>query len=276
MIIKDFSDNDLYKFTAQNAIQKLYPEAIVKYEFINRGKTKFSEGFDNELRRNINEMCFLALSRESEEFMRRKCYYFDSVYIDLLKGYRYDPGETNVSMKDNILKVEIEGYWYRTVLWEVPLLAIISELYYEMTNKQPFKVEENAKNKALELKKLQAEYSDFGSRRRFSLDVHDKVIEVLKENSDDYFKGTSNVYLAMKNNLTPIGTHPHEWFMFHGAKYGYHIANEMALEAWTNVYHGDLGIALADTYTSDIFFKGFSTKHAKLFDGVRWDSGDPL
>jgi nicotinate phosphoribosyltransferase len=80
----------------------------------------------------------------------------------------------------------------------------------------------------------------------------------------------------MKYNLTPIGTHPHEWFMFHGAQYGYDNANYLALEAWAKVYDGDLGIALSDTYTSDVFLKNFSKKHAKLFDGVRQDSGDPF
>lgn len=80
----------------------------------------------------------------------------------------------------------------------------------------------------------------------------------------------------MKYNLTPIGTHPHEWFMFHGAQYGYDNANYLALEDWAKVYDGDLGIALSDTYTSDVFFRNFSKKHAKLFDGIRQDSGDPF
>ena len=276
MIIKDLSDNDLYKFTTQNAIQKLYPDAIVKYEYINRGNTKFPDGFDLELLREINEMPDLTLSEESAKFIRRKCYYFDPVYIDLLKGYRFDPNEVNISLANGNLKVDIEGYWYRTVLWEVPILAIISELYNKMINNQPVNTEKIAKEKAMKLKELQAEYSDFGTRRRFSLDVHDKVIKVLKKHSGEYLKGTSNLYLAMKYDLTPIGTHPHEWFMFHAVKYGYWRANELALDAWIDVYHGNLGIALTDTFTTDIFFKSFSTKHAKLFDGVRWDSGDPI
>ncbi len=276
MIIKDLTDNDLYKFTTQNAIQKLYPDAIVKYEYINRGNTKFPDGFDLELQREINEMAGLTLSKESESFIGKKCYYLNPVYIDLLKGYRFDPGEVNVILDKGNLKVEIEGYWYRTVLWEVPILAIISELYNKTVDNRPVNTERNAIEKALRFKDLKAEYSDFGTRRRFSFDVHDKVIEVLKKYSGRYLKGTSNLYLAMKYDLTPIGTHPHEWFMFHAVKYGYRRANELALDAWIDVYHGNLGIALTDTYTTDIFFDSFSTKHAKLFDGVRWDSGDPF
>jgi nicotinate phosphoribosyltransferase len=276
MIIKDITDNDLYKFTTQHAIQKLYPNAIAKYEYINRGNTKFPDGFDKLLRHEINEMASLALTKQSVEFMRNKCYYFDPVYIDLLKGYRFDPAEVTVRLDGGNLRINIEGYWYRTVLWEVPLLAIISELLNKTYNNHPVDTEEIAKKKALTLKELRAEYSDFGTRRRFSLDVHDKVIGILKKYSGEYFKGTSNVFLAMKHDLRPIGTHPHEWFMFHAAIFGYRLANELALDAWTDVYRGNLGIALADTFTSDAFFKRFSTKHAKLFDGVRWDSGDPV
>ena len=116
-------------------------------------------------------------------------------------------------------------------------------------------------------------FSEFGTRRRFSYDVQDKIIGYLKDNAKTCV-GTSNVHFAMKYNMRPCGTHPHEWFMFHGAQFGYKNANYFALENWVNVYDGDLGIALSDTYTSVIFFKNFSLKQAKLFDGIRQDSGD--
>ena len=116
-------------------------------------------------------------------------------------------------------------------------------------------------------------FSEFGTRRRFSFDVHETVVAYLKEHAR-YCTGTSNCFLAMKYNLLPMGTHPHEWFMFHGAQFGYKHANYMALENWVNVYDGDLGTALSDTYTSDAFLSNFSRKQAKLFDGVRCDSGD--
>lgn len=99
------------------------------------------------------------------------------------------------------------------------------------------------------------------------------TVEYLKEHAQ-YCTGTSNCHLAMKYDMRPMGTHPHEWFMFHGAQFGYKHANYMALENWVNVYDGDLGTALSDTYTSDSFLSNFSRKQAKLFDGVRCDSGD--
>jgi len=276
MIIKYFTDNDLYKFTLMNAVIKLYPESIVKYKFFDRNNTIFPDGFDIKLKEEINKMANIKMTDEEENFIRNKCYYLPSPFIDFLKGYRYDPSEVTVSLENGKLNLEIEGYWYRTVLWEVPLLALISELYYKMTNQKPENVEEITKYKAIELKKLKAHFSDFGTRRRISFDVHRKVVEILKKYGENYFNGTSNVYMAYLFNLTPIGTHPHEWFMYHGAHFGYRMANQKALDAWVEVYKGNLGIALTDTYTTKSFFETFSTMHAKLFDGLRNDSGDPI
>jgi nicotinate phosphoribosyltransferase len=259
-----------------NAIQKKFPKAEVVYKFINRGNTRFPEGFAEALKREINLMKDLQLSKQAEDFMKRKCYYFDPVFIDLLKGYRFNPEEVAIKQDGDILDVEISGLWYRTVLWEVPVMAIISELYFKMTGQKPDDFESRAITKAMEFASIGAELSEFGTRRRFSFEVQNKVVELFKEHAGKYLYGTSNVFLAMKHDLTPIGTHPHEWFMFHGANFGYRIANALALENWVDVYEGSLGIALTDTYTSENFFKSFNTKYAKLFDGVRWDSGDAL
>ncbi|WP_455628195.1 nicotinate phosphoribosyltransferase [Parabacteroides chinchillae] len=276
MIIKDFTDNDLYKFTTMNAIQKKFPDAEVVYRFVNRGETEFPAGFADALLNEIEAMQNLFLTPESEKFMRDKCYYFDSVFFDLLKGFRFNPAEVSVIQEGGKLDVEIRGLWYRTVLWEVPLMAIISELYFRMTRQTAHEVEKRAIAKAYQLAEIGAELSEFGTRRRFSYEVQDKVVGILKEYMGTYMKGTSNVYLAMKYALTPMGTHPHEWFMYHGAHYGYRSANTLGLSNWVDVYDGNLGIALTDTYTSDNFFSSFDTKYAKLFDGLRWDSGDPF
>lgn len=276
MIIKYFTDNDLYKFTTMNAIQKLYPEAAVKYSFINRGNTPFPAGFARELRKEVDKFRDIVLGADEERFLISRCYYFDSVFLDLLKGYRYNPAEVTIKQRGGNLSVEIEGLWYRTVLWEVPLLALISELYFLRKGLKPSEAESHAEGKALKFNEMKAEYSDFGTRRRFSFDVHDRVVRTLKENSPDFFKGTSNLFLAMKHNVSPIGTHPHEWIMYHASHYGYRSANVKAFDAWVEVYKGDLGIALSDTFTSGNFFMNFTTLQAKLFDGIRHDSGDPL
>jgi nicotinate phosphoribosyltransferase len=218
----------------------------------------------------------LTLTQEGEEFIRRKCYYFEPVFVDLLKGYRFDPAEVEISQNGGDLEVEIRGPWYRTVLWEVPVMAIISELYFRLTTQHTDSYKPRIVAKAKEFVNIGAEVSEFGTRRRYSFEVQDTMVGILKEHMGKLLNGTSNVYLAMKYGLTPMGTHPHEWFMYHGAHFGYRMANSIALDNWVDVYQGNLGIALTDTYTSDNFFKSFNTKHSKLFDGVRWDSGDPL
>lgn len=276
MIIQDFTDNDLYKFTTMNAIQKMFPRAEVGYKFINRGNTVFPEGFAQAVRKEIDAMQGLALSKNAADFIRNRCYYFDPVFIDLLKGYRFNPAEVHVNQQGERLELDIKGLWYRTVLWEVPVMAIISELYFKMTGQQPDEYKNRAISKAKEFAAIGAEIAEFGTRRRFSFEVQDNVVDIFKTHTGKLLNGTSNVFLAMKYNLTPMGTHPHEWFMYHGANFGYRIANAMALGNWVNVYQGNLGIALTDTYTTDNFYRNFSAKYAKLFDGVRWDSGDAL
>ena len=119
MIIHDFLDNDLYKFTVMNAIQKKFPDSEVVYRFVNRGNTSFPPGFADALREEVESMAGVVLSKENEKFMRAKCYYFDSVFFDLLKGFRFNPAEVQVSQEGGELNVEIRGLWYRTVLWEV-------------------------------------------------------------------------------------------------------------------------------------------------------------
>lgn len=276
MIINHFTDNDLYKFTTMNAIQKMFPDAEVVYRFVNRANTPFPAGFAEAMRREVDAMQSLSLTAEEEAYMRKKCYYFDSVFFDLLKGFRYNPQEVHITQQGGDLEVEIRGLWYRTVLWEVPLMALISELYFKMTGQKATDVEKKALEKAHGFVENKVELSEFGTRRRFSFDAQDTVVRILKENMKGLLNGTSNIYFAMKYNLIPMGTHPHEWFMYHGAHYGYRIANEQGMENWVKVYDGYLGIALTDTYTTGNFFNSFSTKYAKLFDGLRWDSGDPL
>lgn len=276
MIIRHFTDNDLYKFTTMNAIQKKFPDAEVVYRFVNRGKTIFPDGFADALQQEIAGMNDLSLTPDEERFMRKRCYYFDSVFFDLLKGFRFNPSEVSVGQEAGELSVEVKGLWYRTVLWEVPLMAMISELYFRLTGQTAVDTDENTIAKAKEIAAMGAELSEFGTRRRFSFAVQDRVVELLKTYCGPFMKGTSNVFFAMKYDLIPMGTHPHEWFMYHGAHYGYRSANTTALSNWVDVYDGYLGIALTDTYTSDNFFDSFTTKYAKLFDGLRWDSGDPF
>jgi nicotinate phosphoribosyltransferase len=279
VISKSILDNDFYKFTMQHAVIKLFPKAKAKYSFINRGGHVFPDGFGDALRESILQLASLKLNKKEKTYLAVTCPYLDPTYLDFLQGYRYDPDEVEIEQIGGQLTVKISGYWYRTIMWEVPVLYLICELYYKLTNKQRIPDQEVsliARNKIENYRDLGITIADFGTRRRHSYEVQRLTVEALQKFGSGTFIGSSNVHLAMLFDTKPIGTHAHEWFMFHGAKYGYKMANLLGLEHWSDIYRGDLGIALSDTYTSSVFFSQFDKKFTKLFDGVRHDSGDPI
>ena len=277
-IIKSILDTDLYKLTTSYAYSKLFPRAYGEFEFVDRDDRDYPEGFDQLLRQELEEMTRLSLSDEEEQFLRRKLPYLPPIYIDFLKGLRFNPAEVSITMEGRKLRIRTSGLLYRVTLWETPILALVSELFFRVTGHSPdIDYMENAvREKARRLKEHQITFSLFGMRRRYSADVEDRITELLKKHSGDNFFGTSNVYFAVKHQINVSGTHPHEWVQFHGAIYGYKMANYMAMENWISTYDGDLGTALTDTYTTGVFMQNFSKKHAQLFTSLRQDSGDPL
>ena len=278
-IIQSVLDTDLYKFTTSYAYSKLYPRAYGQFRFIDRGKTTYPQGFAEELKKEIQEMSKLALTKDEASFLYRELPYLPPTYIDFVRGFRFDPEEVKVEQDaEGHLSIIAEGLLYRVTLWETPILALVSELYYKMLGAQPDMeyTERTIISKARKLADHGITFSMFGMRRRFSAAIEDRVTELLKEHAAGYLFGTSNVYYAYKHGLRVSGTHPHEWIQFHGAMFGYKMANYMAMEDWINVYDGDLGTVLTDTYTTDVFMRNFSKKHAMLFTSLRHDSGDPL
>ncbi|MCC4290541.1 MAG: nicotinate phosphoribosyltransferase [Pseudomonadota bacterium] len=274
-------DNDFYKITMQNAVIKRFPYAHARYAFINRGEHAFPEGFGEALRGEVDRMATLRLSDEEKRYLQTTCPYLDPTYLDFLAGFRYDPSEVTIEQQGSELSVVMEGPWYRTILWEVPLMALISELWYQLrgvgvSEDDEALIEQRTREKIELYRQHGLKIAEFGTRRRFSFAVHDRVVKALRHYGGEAFSGTSNVLLAMRHGVKPIGTHAHEWFMFHGARFGFKMANSLALEHWVDVYRGDLGIALTDTFTTRAFFESFDKKFAKLFDGVRHDSGDPI
>jgi nicotinate phosphoribosyltransferase len=228
-------------------------------------------------------MAALRLYPDEEEFLRRSCGHFlKPTFLDLLRGYHFNPEQVHLSQIEGNLLLAVEGPWYQTILWEVPLLAIISELYFEMTDQPPdeeWRYRARAKGDAL--RKAGARFADFGTRRRYSYEMQENVLRQLvasawRVSQGGVFIGTSNVYFAKLFDLTPIGTVAHEWFMAHAAMFGYRWATAKSLEAWANEFEGQLGIALSDTFTTPEFLRHFNAYFGKLFDGVRQDSGDPF
>lgn len=280
-IIESVLDSDLYKFTQAQAVLFGkqsgidYQSVDVEYEFINRGGTKFPAAFAEALKLQVELMSRLRLHPEERAWLAHHCPYIKRSFLDWLAGYTFDPNEVEISQEDG-LSIHIRGPWYRTIFWEVPLMAIISELYFKLSDLRPDgQTHERMKEKARVFQQAGLRFADFGTRRRFSKDIQRQLVQTCLEHANT-FTGTSNVWLAYCCNTKPIGTHAHEWFQAHSALFGYRKANHAALTAWVEEFAGDLGIALPDTFTTPVFFADFGMKFAKLFDGVRQDSGNPI
>ena len=276
-MVRSLLDTDVYKFTTSYAYMKNYPDAEGEFSFIDRNNTEFSIEEIDDLRSHIYRLGELSLTNFEMDWCIKNIPFIPRYYWEWLRGFHFDVKKINVNSDvDGHLQITVYDKLYKVTLYEVPILAIVSEWmskkYKDIANIS------NIENVLLEKIALagvgQFKFSEFGTRRRFSYDVQDKVMSILALKGWNVCNGTSNVHFAMKYNMKVMGTHPHEWFMFHGAQFGYKHANYLAMEAWANTYQGDLGIALTDTYTSDVFFRNFSKVHAKLFDGIRQDSGD--
>jgi nicotinate phosphoribosyltransferase len=255
---------------------KLYPEAEGTFTFCDRNNTVFDKKFIEDLDLELSKLCMLSLTLAEKQWCIKHIPYIPEVYWEWLKGFHFDYDKIKIWLdKEKHLHIEITDYLHKVTLYEVPTLAIVSEL---LSRKQGMVNVSDAIDKLDAKINLANEnslkFSEFGTRRRYSASLHELIVQRLKEKCPINCVGTSNVYFAMKYNMKPIGTFPHEWIMFHGAIWGYQEANYLGMRDWVRTYDGNLGIFLMDTYTSKVGLKNMSLKFAKLFDGVRQDSGD--
>lgn len=278
MPIQSALDNDLYKFTIQNAVLKNFAGEDVEYRFKDRRPSclyndAFLAGFNQELDR-MSKMRFsdeeLAYVQSDLPFLNRPD------YIAYLHDFRFDPNQVKASIDaDGNLDMGIKGSWDSTILWEVPLLAIVSEQYFLHCDKH-WTMDGQYELAAQKSDRLTADgctYADFATRRRRNSVTQEIFIKQAKGKAG--FVGTSNVHFARLFKLKAIGTMAHEWIMGVSGKDGLRRANRDALWHWANTYDGNLGIALTDTYGTAAFFEDFDGKLARLYDGVRHDSGNP-
>lgn len=272
-IIRSLLDDDLYKFNMGSVVFHDFPNAKVSYKFILRSKVPFPKGFDTELMNQLEMLAKLEMTDAEADWMRASISYQRPTYIEWLRHYRMDPSEVTVKQEGGNLEVTVRGYWYRTIFWEVKLMAIISELYFRMTN-QPVTGQWKTKiySKSCKLTNAGCHWMDFSTRRRHSYEVQDKVVEIMRDYKG--FLGTSNPHLAMKWGVTPSGTYAHECIMAMAVLYGPVMADRMWRKHWAAHFNGNVGIALTDTFTSKVFYRDFDTYDARLFDGVRVDSGE--
>lgn len=275
MIINSLLDTDLYKFSMMQAVLHNFPSAEVEYTFKSRGNETFLN-IQKKLYEEINHLCNLRFQPDELKYLST-IPFFTNDFIDFLSLFQLNEKYIEIKHERSIqgLSIKVKGPWLHTILFEVPILAIISELYHEEIGNG----DEEESNDILENKlslKIPA-FADFGTRRRFSFNWHDNIISQLEKMPKNLFIGTSNLYFAKKYNLKPIGTMAHEWLQA-GQALGPRLVDsqKFMLETWVQEYRGDLGIALTDVIGVDAFIKDFDLYFAKLYDGVRHDSGDPI
>ncbi len=283
--IQSLLDTDLYKFTMQQTVLHQFPHANdVEFHFKCRTPNIDMAQHIPEINRELDHLCGLSFSKEELSYLS-SLRYMKPDYIAFLKIFRLQRDYVNViDLGDGEIDVVIKGPWVHTIPFEIYVLSIVNEVYFRHArgnDSEAVIIErgmQNLKNKISLLDNhADFRFSDFGTRRRFSRQWHEQVIQTLKAELPVNFTGTSNVYFAMKYNLTPVGTMAHEYLQACQAL-GPRLrdSQKYAFEVWVQEYRGDLGIALTDVIGMKAFLNDFDLYFCKLFDGVRHDSGNPF
>lgn len=306
-VIFSLLDTDLYKLTMQCAVLKYFPNTSVAYRFTNRTPhMKLTKRAVDWLHVQILQLANITVTSEEIEWLKKTCPYFSKEYLSYLEAFKMKP-EQHVELifkpeqegqddSPGELQITVHGLWIETILYEIPLLALISEAYFKFVDRDwtYTQQEESAKRKGLKLPEGGCVFSEFGSRRRRSYKTHELIMQGLASAQQEAtaehpdwkgkFTGTSNVHMAMRFGVQPVGTVAHEWFMGIAAiEDNYADANETAMKYWIGTFGpGVLGIALTDTFGTKAFLKAFAKAggegktYAQIFNGVRQDSGDPM
>lgn len=299
-IINSLLDTDQYKISMLYFVWKNAPNAKVKYRFVCRNHDVKLGFLQEKVRQEVLDMCNLRFTSEEINYLKKLRYlsnnYTDYSFFDFLENYDLGNRNNNILLwsENGDLNIEIEGLWINTILYEVPVLAIVNELYFQhvLEESTGTKFENYEKNGMMILDekidfvknhpmKDYFKFCEFGTRRRFSGNWQDKVLVKLKDELPKNLVGTSNLYLANKYNLTAIGTHAHEVVSgYLGMVDRIETAQRAFLYLWMAQYDTnqgpDLGIALSDTFTVDAFLRDFRKGIASAYRGVRHDSGDPF
>ncbi len=279
-IINSLLDTDLYKITMLQVVWHRFPHVDVEYAFRCRSKNVDLRPYADEIREEIDAFCRLTFTRDELAYLKTIRYLKPS-FVDLLYEVRLNPSNVEITTTDEF-RLTIRGHWARTILFEVPVLAIINEVYFRHTQpnapaNNPVGVERlEAKCRQINESDVPLRICEFGTRRRYSHDWQESVIGTLKERIGEALVGTSNVAAAQKFGITPFGTMAHEFLQAFQAFTALPDFQKAALEAWMQEYRGDLGIALSDVVGMDAFLRDFDLLFSKAYDGCRQDLGDPI
>ncbi len=292
MIITSLLDTDLYKFTMMQVVLHHFPGAQVEYRFKCRTPNIALTEIIDSIRDEITQLCTLRFRPRELEYLR-SLRFIKSDFVDFLALFQLNTkyitlepslaGDRSYGAAEGEIDIVVRGPWLHTILFEIPVLAIVNELWFQHTQRLPDYEEGRDRLEAKislitqdpELAGMRV--ADYGTRRRFSRLWQDEVLLTLHTTLGEHFAGTSNVFYAMKHGLLPLGTMAHEYLQACQAL-GPRLRDSQifGFETWAREYRGDLGIALSDVYGLDAFLRDFDLYFCKLFDGARHDSGDPF
>jgi len=284
-IIQSALDLDVYKINMMHAARKFYPNAQVRYELIVRSEEDLSS-LKDDVEKEIGKLAQLQFSSQEVAYLETQATYLEPEFLDYLNGFRFKPEQqVSVTTQEGQLRVSISGIWHQTILYETLVMSIISEVRNRTRwSNIPYSqfasvLEDKVAQLKLELERRDItnfQFSEMGSRRRFSAKVQHDMVDHLRQHAPNLMSGTSNYHLAKQFGLTPIGTVAHEWFMAHQQLVEPAQSQKVALDRWHQAFSGKLGIALTDTIGIDAFLKDFTFERANAYAGVRHDSGSPF
>ncbi|UVW27387.1 nicotinate phosphoribosyltransferase [Massilia sp. H6] len=286
-VVRSLLETDLYKFTMWQALLHSHPGADGEYEFRCRNQPAYPLAeLKADVERELDHLCALMLTEEEVAYLRG-LRFIKSDFADFLTLFRFQRKFIEVDTDGPHLRIRAAGPIVHVMGFEIFVLYIVNELYFRRFDRQAA-IDEARLRLHQKIDELRAfaleparatpfEFFDFGVRRRFSGEWHDEVVVTLARELPQFFKGTSNVHLARLHGLVPIGTMAHEYLQAYQA-FGVRLRDfqKAALEDWVQEYRGDLGTALTDVVGMDAFLDDFDLYFAKLFDGLRHDSGDPV
>lgn len=277
-IINSKLENDLYKFSMSYFYMMKYPKAEGTFVFQDRNNSVYTEEFVERLKEEVERFTRLEMTAEEFEWAVKNIPYIPRFFWEWYRGFKFDSSAVSISLdSENHLKISASGYLYQVTFWEVPILAMVSELKNELEGNierlDVNKFTESLKRKIKLSNDNGMKFSLFGLRRRFSGALEAQVTDICSREAK-YCVGTSNVWLAYVYHMRPTGTLAHELIMAAGSWYGYRMANWRVMEDWSSVFGIDLGTMLIDTFTCDVFFWNFTREHAHLFSSLRIDSGN--
>lgn len=282
MIIQSLLDTDLYKLTMMQAVLHQHPAAQVEYRFKCRTPGVDLVQYIDQISTEIDHLCSLRFQPDELRFLHG-LRYVKPDFVDFLEQFQLRRRHVHLAPSADVpgeLELTIDGPWLQTILFEVPILAVISEIW--MRNQPGIDLAEGERRLRAKLQRIRDDapdctVTDFGTRRRFSRDWQAFVLPICSEELGPQYVGTSNVHFARLYGMTPHGTMAHEWLQaFQQLGPRLRDSQRAAFEAWAQEYRGDLGIALSDVVGLEAFLRDFDLYFCKLFDGMRHDSGDPL